>query len=292
MTSDPLVEHTTWSMLVVTVATDDLEFVSDALWRAGVVAIEERPVNVSRDADPPALEEVELWTSVGEGVDVVVQKLTNEHITCNWRIEQIDRAIADSWREYADCVQVTEDVMICPSWKKTPDDSTTAVIRIDPHDMFGLGNHPTTQLALRLALRNCGNDRRVLDVGCGSGVLAVALSVLRGCTCRAFDIHPSTAAVVASNAQLNDCSICVENEFSDIENGWADVVLANILAPVLVEIAPDIDRVCRHDGIVVLSGLRTDQRERVLAPYGDWRVADEEEVDGWVGLVLVRSTVR
>ncbi|MEY4166090.1 MAG: hypothetical protein RLZ84_1071 [Actinomycetota bacterium] len=288
MSIDQPVEHTSWSMLVLTVATEELEFVADALWRAGVVAIEERPVTLHRNALAPKHEEVELWTSVGESIDEVVQKLADEDITCSWRIEQIERAVADTWREHADCVHVTQDVLICPSWKTPPVDSGKAVIRIDPHDMFGLGNHPTTQIALRLALRHCGEEKRVLDVGCGSGVLAIALSVLRNATCRAFDIHPSTFSVVSSNAELNDCSVCIERDFADIESGWAEVVLANILAPTLVEISGDVDRVCNHDGIVVLAGLRTDQRERVLSSYDGWRVADVEEVDGWLGLVLTR----
>jgi ribosomal protein L11 methyltransferase len=289
MTNDSLDEQGSWSMLVVTVSLQELEFIADALWRAGVVAIEERPVMSFSAAPTSTSKDVELWTSVGDGIDEVMRTLADEGITCTWRVEKIDRAVADTWRKHAHCVDVTDDVMICPSWRSMPVDSVKTVIRIDPHDMFGLGNHPTTQIALRLALRHCDNESRVLDVGCGSGVLAIALNILRKSTCRAFDIHPSTASVVSSNASLNDCSVHVVQGFTEVEDGWADVVLANILAPVLVELAADIDRVCRNDGVVVLAGLRTEQRDQVLSAYVGWNVADEELVDGWLGLVLTRE---
>lgn len=278
-------------MLVLNVPSPELEFVSDALWRAGVVAIEERPLGSKEVALFSTSEEVELWTSVGENITDVAQALANEGITCPWRVEQIDRAITDTWRQHAECIQVTEEVMICPSWKKSSLDSEKRVIFIDPHDMFGHGNHPTTQLALRLALGHCERRSNVVDVGCGSGVLAVALSVLRETKCRAFDIHPSTASVVLSNARLNDCHIQVEEGFADIQSGWADVVLANILAPVLIDLAVDIERICQRGAVIVLAGLRSDQGERVLSAYSGWRVVDEEECDGWLGLVLMRESV-
>lgn len=276
-------------MLVLTVVAQDIEYVSDALWQAGVVAIEERPVNQGSVALGSAAEEVELWTSVGESVDEVVRTLVNQGIDCNWRVEHVERSVADSWRQHAHCVEVTDEVMICPSWKVPQVNSHATVIRIDPHDMFGLGNHPTTRIALRLALRHCNYEANVLDVGCGSGVLAIALNSCRKATCRAFDIHPSTTPVVTANAALNDCSVRVEQGFADIESSWADVVLANILAPVLIDVAPDIERVCQHDGIVVLAGLRSDQRERVHSSYVGWHVVDEEECEGWLGLVLIRQ---
>jgi len=278
-------------MLVLTVPPPELEYVSDALWRAGVVAIEERPLGSNEVSMSSTSDEVELWTSVGEYITDVVQALANEGITYPWRVEQIDRAVADTWRQHAECVQVTEEVMICPSWKMSTLDSEKRVIFIDPHDMFGLGNHPTTQLALRLALRHCERGSNVVDVGCGSGVLAVALSVLRDANCRAFDIHPSTASVVLSNARLNDCHVQVEEGFADIQSDWADIVLANILAPVLIDIAEDLERICQRGAVVVLAGLRSDQSERVLSAYNGWRVVDEEECDGWLGLVLMRESV-
>ncbi len=278
--------ESSWHMLVVSVKAQDVEFASDVLWRAGVVAIEERQVEHS---DASGEEVVELWTSVGDNIDGVIALLTHEKVSCSTRVELVARAVADTWREHAECVSVTDTVAICPSWQPHDHRSEVIVIRVDPHDMFGLGNHPTTRLALQLGLRHCTTEARVVDVGCGSGILAITMCVVHQARCIGFDIHPSTLAVVHSNSALNDCHVEVVTDASEVPDGHAQLVLANILAPVLIDIATDIDRMSADEAVVVLSGLRENQRERVLDAYKGWSVIDDVEEDGWLALALSRQ---
>lgn len=280
-------DQQTWHMLVVSVHEADVDHASDVLWRAGVVAIEERVAETSSESDSAS--RVELWTSVGEEVEGVVIQLRREAVACTTRIEQVPREVADTWRTHAQCAEVTETLVICPSWKIDPHPPAVKVVRIDPHDLFGLGNHPTTRLTLQLALRICEPGSTVVDVGCGSGVLGIALCVARHVTCFAYDIHPSTRPVVESNAALNDCVVTVVADASTLPDGVADLVLANILAPVLIEIAPDIVRMSGDDTIIILSGLRADQREQVLSAYQGWSVIEEAEEEGWLALGLSQT---
>ena len=275
-----------WHMLVVSVSPDDAEFASDVLWRAGVVAIEERQAVHS---DASGEEVVELWTSVGDDIDGVIALLNHEQVSCSTRVELVARAVADTWREHAECVSVTDTVAICPSWQPHDHRPEVVVIRVDPHDMFGLGNHPTTRLALQLGLRHCATEATVVDVGCGSGILAITMCVVHQARCCGFDIHPSTVAVVHSNAALNDCQVEVVADSSEVPDGSAQLVLANILAPVLIDVAADIGRMSADEAVVVLSGLRGDQRERVLDAYKGWSVIDDVEEDGWLALALSRQ---
>ena len=252
------------------------ELVSDLLWSLGVVAIEERADESGRAI---------LRTSMGDEPDNAIATVIEAFPDITVTRVDVDRAVADTWRQHAVATWVNDEVALVPAWIPAPDGCTP--IFVEPLDTFGLGNHPTTVLTLKLALENISEPCTVFDLGCGSGVLAVGLAVLRGCTCTTYDIAESAQKAVADNARLNNTTLV------SWSNGYpsevSDVVLANILAPVLIEESHRITEATRARGLLVLSGMRTEQVERVLQEFSEFEEMQSEEMDGWSAVALRRK---
>jgi len=262
-------------MLDFLVARSESELLADLLWSLGVVAVEERESNGDL---------VTLRTSMGEDHtvtrDFIQQKFPDVQIS----VVHIDRSVADTWRIHAAPTWVNDEVVLCPAWVDSPD--AKHVIRIEPADTFGLGNHTTTVLALRLGLQHCEPHVRVFDFGCGSGVLAIALTKILQCECFVFDIAHNAQEVVRINDKLNGVHT---TWLSDVVGLNAGLVFANILAPVLIAESATIKSSVKQSGLIVLSGMRSEQVENVLHSYTDCTELEREERDGWTAVVLQKS---
>lgn len=260
-------------MVDFTVDNTQAELVSDLLWSLGVVAIEERPHSDSRTT---------LRTSMGDEPDLAITTVIDAFPEISVSRIDIDRAVADTWREHAVATWVNDEVALVPAWVAVPAQCTP--ILVEPLDTFGLGNHPTTVLTLRLALLHISTPRSVFDLGCGSGVLAVGLAVLRECRCLAYDIADNAQRAVADNARLNNTTLV------SWVNGYpteeSEVVLANILAPVLIDESINIAKATRSGGLLVVSGMRTEQVARVLQEFPDFTEVQRDEMDGWTAVAL------
>lgn len=272
-----------WSMVVVSCAPTSSEIVSDALWSLGVVAIEERPVN-----DASTGRSIELWTSVGGDPAIVEESLAGIDGVRGIRREGISRSVADTWRRYAEPVRVSDELRIVPAW--LAGDSSACDIFIDPFDTFGLGNHPTSVGALRLLLSLSVDAPSVLDIGTGSGILAIAMAKNRHARCVATDISISSAQVVAANCRMNDVQVEFVDELSDVP-GQFDIVVANILAPVLRDLSDDIVSKTRLNGTIVLAGMRDNQVESVLSRFPEFYIEDSVVIEGWHAMLLRRRSV-
>jgi len=259
-------------MLDILVSLSESELLSDLLWSLGAVAVEEREGSDGF---------VTLRTSMGEDLSHVRDAIEVRFPQASISIAHIDRNVADTWRTHAIPTWVNEQVVLCPAWVNSPD--AAYVIRIEPAETFGLGNHATTVLALRLGLRHCLPHSKVFDFGCGSGVLAIAVAKILQCESFVFDIAHNAREVVRANSELNEthATWC-----TDSQTLQADLVFANILAPVLVAESQLIKNSIRQSGLIVLSGLRNDQIEDVMRSYGDCKELERESQEGWTSLVL------
>ena len=259
-------------MLDFLVTSTESDLLADLLWSLGVVAVEER--------DAPG-DFVILRTSMGEdhsfSRDLVQENFP--HVTIS--VAHVDRSVADTWRIHAAPTWINEHVVLCPAWVTSPE--ATHVIRIEPADTFGLGNHTTTVLALRLGLGHCQSSSRVFDFGCGSGVLAIAATKILHCNSFVFDIAYSAQEVVRINSELNGVITTWDSGSHHLN---ADLVFANILAPVLIAESNTIKDSIHETGLIVLSGMRDDQVEKVLLSYGDCIELERESGDGWTAVVL------
>lgn len=290
--------------LVVTVPVSELELASDALWSLGVVAIEERapaPGRGDGGAGPgdvvEPLELVELWTSLGDDVDEISSAVQAFPEPWRWALVEVDESIADSWREHAMPTSIDTDLVVCPAWV---DDATAeidpavTVIRIEPGSTFGLGDHPTTVLSMRALRRSMFVGATMLDVGCGSGVLAVAAAVFGAARVDAIDISPASLQTTTDNAERNGVSgqITVSTRpLADVvarreaHEGY-DVVVANILAPTLIELSADLQRATKRSGVLIISGVLVDRHAHVEAALAPMRCVERDVLGGWAALTL------
>ena len=182
---------------------------------------------------------------------------------------------ANNWKAYFKPMPVGEKLLVCPSWEKIPDGNTRAVLKIDPGMAFGTGTHHTTRMCLELLEENIKNGDLVADLGCGSGILSIAASLMGAKETYAIDIDPVAARVAAENAELNgiDMSgyfirigdILSDEKFrDDISGRQYDIVLANIVANVIIAFAPVIPQLMKPDGKLIASGIIADRLDEVL----------------------------
>jgi ribosomal protein L11 methyltransferase len=187
---------------------------------------------------------------------------------------------------------IDDRLWIVPSWHADPADPASVVLRLDPGLAFGTGSHPTTRLVLRWLAQafapTSGVARRVLDYGCGSGILAIAAGKLGAAQVDAVDTDPQAIIATRENAQRNDVVLRALLP-NDLPDGAYDIVVANILANPLIALSPLIAARTPRGGRVALSGLLANQAAEVMTAYAgcfDVRVAGRE--DGWVLVEGVR----
>jgi len=271
---------------VVTVPAAAAELATDALFVAGVAAVEERQHTDGGEV-------VELWTHVGEGDDDVAAVAALLDPAWAWRTELVDDSVVDTWREHAAPVEVDEGLWVVPAWlDPTPPGARPGamVVPIDPGAAFGLGDHPTTRatlLALRSLIEARGADR-VLDVGSGSGVLGIVAALSGAGRVVAIDHQAAAVAATVDNAARNGVGDVVTASATPLAeiDGEFEVVLANLLAPTLVELAAELRRVTAPGGVLVVSGVLEGRHDHVLAALAPMRPVRTWSLDGWAAVAL------
>jgi len=168
--------------------------------------------------------------------------------------------------------------------------SDDVVVEIDPGRAFGSGSHPSTHLALTALDRLVAGGERVLDVGCGSGVLAVAALALGAASAVAVDVDPHALAATRANAERNGVAgaLTVSGVVGSTADGAHDLVLANLLLPTQLALAPAVAGALAPGGKLVVSGVLVGQRAPTVAAYGAAGLvpATEADEDGWLALTL------
>ena len=178
-------------------------------------------------------------------------------------------------------VEITPEFWIVPTWHEPPAQARR-VIRLDPGLAFGTGTHPTTRMCLRwIATRAEGLSGRVLDYGCGSGILAIGAAKFGATDLDAVDIDPAAVEATRLNAEANGVALAAG--LPDAARGAYDIVLANILATPLKVLAPLLCAHVKPGGALVLAGIlerQADELKQAYAPHAVLEVSDSEE--GWI----------
>jgi ribosomal protein L11 methyltransferase len=172
---------------------------------------------------------------------------------------------ANTWKRYYPVQRVGERVVIVPSWLEhtpTPDD---VVLHLDPGMAFGTGLHPTTRLCLRLLEREPLTGRSLLDLGCGSGILAIAAAKLGAAPVLALDTDSVAVEVASENVARNGVAAQVQTAAGSlpVPSAPCDVVVANIIADVLIELAPELAATLAPGGRLITSGIIQDREDEV-----------------------------
>ena len=180
----------------------------------------------------------------------------------------------NNWREYYKPIEVGEKLVIVPEWETIPDDGRIPLI-LDPGLIFGTGSHATTKMCLQALEHEAAAGKRVLDLGCGSGILGIGALVLGCDSCAGVDIDPKAPDIACANAALNGIGkerfrVYAGDVLSDssmmrtLGTGY-DIVLANIVADVIIALAPKVRGFMKKEAVFICSGIIDGRESEVCA---------------------------
>jgi ribosomal protein L11 methyltransferase len=287
-----------WLQLRIRAPHQFVETVEDLLFAHQAVS-----VTLEDAADQPLLEpgpgETPIWDDV-EVVGLFVAEDTDPDILrasldaqlpgeCGQvQFEDLpERDWVRAWMDRFQPMRFGERLWIVPS-HLAPPDPTAVNLLLDPGLAFGTGTHPTTALCLQWLDANPPKELRVLDYGAGSGVLALASAKLGASDVIAIDNDPQAVTASHDNATRNQVTITAGLPDSLAATEVFDVVLANILASILIQLAPTLTAHCKVGGRLVLSGILVDQADDVMAAFPNFEFAPIAQQEDWVRLDALR----
>lgn len=288
-----------WKNLIVWSSKDDAERYSEVMTEAGALAVSVEDADRDRPEESPlfaepGMPEHDYWRRCAvaglfeENVELpAVFAALNAVVPgspLDWRLETVaDKDWVRSTQAQFEPVQISLRLWVAPSWHPAPAEAAI-VLRLDPGLAFGTGSHATTRLCLRWLDANIKGGERVLDYGCGSGILAIAALKLGAAMAFGTDIDPNALSASHENAHVNGVGavFALPDKLDDFD---ADIVVANILARPLQVLAPLLARHCRPHGMLLLSGILQEQSDQVIASYAEFaNLAVWAAEDGWVCL--------
>lgn len=276
---------TEWMSIVVVVDPVEVDLVSGLVWDLGVSGIEEQPL-------PDGAVELRI------GCEKTIAQHVLEVLAERWAptAEPVaaDEGL-DAWRDHAQVWRIGS-ILIVPPWLETPTDvaESDLVLVIDPGHAFGSASHETTRMCLEAVVDLVTPGCAVADIGCGSGILAIA-AARRGATMVvATDIAADAIVATLDNALTNNVADLVEVStatIDELDRTRFDVVFANIGAATLSSMAAALVQVTKPEGVLVLSGLLGEQVETVIESFEQTgALRTEVRADGeWRTVLLKRS---
>ena len=182
------------------------------------------------------------------------------------RQELAEEDWADNWKKYFEPARITHDLTIVPSWTDYEVTTGEKIIKLDPGMAFGTGTHPTTKMSLFALEQVLRGGETVLDVGTGSGVLSIASSLLGAKEIFAYDLDDVAVSVAQENIALNAGTENIHVAAGDLLKGVdieADVIVANILADISVNLTDDAYRLLKDEGYLIMSGIISEKWDLV-----------------------------
>jgi ribosomal protein L11 methyltransferase len=260
-------------VVAVPVVEGDQELVADRLFALGASAVSE--------------------LTDGDGTTLLVADLPPDSLALlgrRHRVLERDPAWESNWRHDATVVRAGEHLVIRPDWVTGAVGPGDVEVVVAAADAFGSGSHATTRLCIARVEELVRPGDRVLDVGSGSGVLGVAALLLGAGSLTAVDVDPVAVAATRATATLN--GVGDRTDASDrplaMVTGEFELVLANLLVPIIEELGPDLRRLVAPGGRVVASGVLVDQVDRTVAALGGGPVDVVTEGD-WAVVVVGRA---
>lgn len=205
----------------------------------------------------------------------------------------------EKWKEHYHPIEITKDFLVLPSWTDITPYENKKIMRIDPGQAFGTGSHESTKLCLGLIFKHFHQNQSldVLDFGCGSGILALSHLLLNNqATTYLFDIDPAAYENIEVNRILNKLDkektilIPAGEELSAPWNQQQyELVMANILLPILLAKAELLSNLVKQEGFLLISGIMNDQWEELnqeLSKFGNWQLVDQSEQNSWMAVLI------
>lgn len=202
---------------------------------------------------------------------------------------------ANAWKAYYKPIRIGKHMVIVPAWEHFEPSEGDIVVRMDPGMAFGTGTHETTRLVIELLEKYVKKGDRMLDVGTGSGILAICASKLGAQSCAAYDIDPVAVRVarenIADSGQKNiTCEVSDLLAQADLSGGKYDIITANIVADIIIRMAPDIGKYMKDGAVLITSGIITERKDEVLCALEENHLKKVEilEDNGWCAIVVTK----
>ena len=235
--------------------------------------------------------------SVAECIAFLKERFADSDLT-DAKIELVgvnEEDWANSWKAYYKPIKIGERLVIVPAWEKYTPAEGELIVRMDPGMAFGTGTHETTRLVIKLLENYTKEGCRMLDVGTGSGILAICASKLGAGECRAYDIDPM--AVRVANENIKDSGLTnITCEVSDLlrqvdKSRPYDLICANIVADIIIRMTPDVGELMHKDTVLLASGIIMERSDDVVACFEEhgFRIVERLEENGWCGLAVMKK---
>lgn len=200
---------------------------------------------------------------------------------------------ANAWKAYYKPLHIGKRIVIVPAWEKYEAQSGEIIVRMDPGMAFGTGSHETTRLVIGLLEKYTPQGGRVLDVGTGSGILAICASKLGAGHCNAYDIDPMAVRVASENVKDSgiDNIVCGVSDLLrqvDRSEGAYDLITANIVADIIIRMTPDVGELMHENTVLLVSGIITERSQDVvnaLQTHG-FSIVERVEDNGWCAMAV------
>lgn len=196
---------------------------------------------------------------------------------------------ANSWKQYYKPLHIGGRIVVVPAWEKYEPKDGEIVVTMDPGMAFGTGSHETTRLEIELLQKYVKDGCSMLDVGTGSGILAICASKLGAGYCEAYDIDPMAVRVAKENvagAGITNIKCGQSNLLADIPVRRYDVICANIVADIILRMLPDIPKFMHKGTVLLASGIISERRDEILSALdkNGLRAVDVLEDNGWCAI--------
>lgn len=270
---------------------DYSELEKDALEIAHINLIDEELINRDRENSIIHIY-ISECDNAAESLEFLKERLTAENIPFTaGSLGVNDSDWNENWKKYFHTIEIGEKLAVVPSWEEYNNPDGRTVLSIDPGAAFGTGTHATTSLCLNILDGCVASGTKVLDIGCGSGILAIASVLLGADSALGVDIDAQSVKTAKENAEINnikDKTEFIVGDLADKVEGKYNIVCANIVADVIIKLLPDVSRFLTDDGILIVSGIIDIRKDDVLKAVSKngFKVEAEAYKDNWCAFVL------
>lgn len=307
------VEQDSWTEIAVTVNVNDIDLAGDianmvvpyGIYIEDYSALEQETMEIAHiDLIEESLLEKDRTKGIIhiyinpeenplESVSFLKERLDASHIEHEITVK--DCKVEDwqnNWKQYFHPMPIGEKLLIRPVWIDDYDAGDRKVLDIEPGLAFGSGSHPTTRLCLETLERYVKDGDKVLDIGCGSGILSIASLLLGAKTAFGVDIDSLAVKTAKENAKQNgfgeDRFTAVKGNLSDNVSGKYNVVVANIVADIIMEFNKNVSYFLEDDGVYITGGIIETREDEVLCSFAQngFEVIERFENNGWLVFVL------
>jgi len=261
------------------------DIISGFLWELNISGINEEDdaLNIFTD---------ENSTVTREEIAVQLKKLVDNNVIKSFDIDAQNYEYKnwnEEWEKELNIIEVSDHIVIKPSFKNYENELDKTVITIDPKMSFGTGEHQTTKLMIQFMEKYVEEGMKVLDVGTGTGILSIAAIKLGADSAIAIDNDEWCLENIQENCRFNDVSDRIDikiSEIKSVEEKDFDLILANIHKNVLQDIAGEIIKRLKKNGLVILSGLLFEDEKDIKEKYNELKLIDKKQMGEWLSLVL------